>query len=292
MTIRRILISALIAALAASQAAAPALAAMPPSAGPQPRPAIPQEPYSTLLRDAAAGRVRRVVIDQAAGTITVTGRDHRTAQVSAPIDTAALAQTLTADHVTVTYGVVAAPGDNSPLALLAVGMAIAGLAIGLALLSRRRTRRRTELPPAGTRSRADAREPVCFADVAGCDEAVEELRDVLAFLTAPERLEALGARPPAGILLHGEPGTGKTLLARALAGEAGVPFFPASGSDFVEMYVGVGARRVRELFARARRSETGAVVFIDEIDAIGRRRSQTPTGGNQEAENTLNALLR
>jgi cell division protease FtsH len=129
--------------------------------------------------------------------------------------------------------------------------------------------------------------------VAGCDEAVEELRDTLDFLKAPERFRELGAVLPSGLMLYGPPGTGKTLLAKALAGEAGLPFYAMSGSSFVEMYVGVGPKRVRELFAKARRSEKGAVIFIDEIDAIGRARGGPggAAGGSSETENTLNALL-
>ena len=112
---------------------------------------------------------------------------------------------------------------------------------------------------------------VTFADVAGLDEAVEELEEIKEFLTAPARFEELGAKIPKGVLLFGPPGTGKTLLAKAVAGEAGVPFFSISGSDFVEMFVGVGASRVRDLFAKAKEAAP-AIVFVDEIDAVGRHR--------------------
>jgi cell division protease FtsH len=130
-----------------------------------------------------------------------------------------------------------------------------------------------------------------FKDVAGCDEALEDLREVVEFLQEGERYERLGARVPSGVLLVGPPGTGKTMLARATAGEAGVPFFALSGSDFVEMFVGVGASRVRTLFEKARKAGR-AIVFIDEIDAIGKQRGGGFGGGaNDERENTLNALL-
>lgn len=130
-----------------------------------------------------------------------------------------------------------------------------------------------------------------FKDVAGCKEAVEDLQEIVEVLKHPERFTAVGARTPKGALLVGPPGTGKTLLARAVAGEAGVPFFSAAGSDFVEMYVGVGARRVRELFEKARKAG-GGIVFIDEIDAVGRKRSQNSvSGGEGETENTLISLL-
>ena len=130
-----------------------------------------------------------------------------------------------------------------------------------------------------------------FADVAGEDEEKEELKEVVEFLKSPDKFNTLGARIPHGVLLVGPPGTGKTLLARACAGEAGVPFYSISGSDFVEMYVGVGASRVRDLFDKAKKTMP-CIIFIDEIDAVGRARSKNPAmGGNDERENTLNALL-
>ncbi len=135
-----------------------------------------------------------------------------------------------------------------------------------------------------------SQEKVTFKDVAGVEEAKEELREVVEFLKNPGRYTKLGARIPKGVLLVGPPGTGKTLLARAVAGEAGVPFFSISGSDFVEMFVGVGAARVRDLFETAKRN-TPCIVFIDEIDAVGRHRGAGIGGGHDEREQTLNALL-
>jgi cell division protease FtsH len=131
---------------------------------------------------------------------------------------------------------------------------------------------------------------VTFADVAGCDEAVEELQEIKEFLQNPLRFQAIGARIPKGVLLYGPPGTGKTLLARAVAGEAGVPFFSISGSDFVEMFVGVGASRVRDLFDQAKQAAP-AIIFVDEIDAVGRHRGAGLGGGHDEREQTLNQLL-
>ena len=131
---------------------------------------------------------------------------------------------------------------------------------------------------------------VTFSDVAGCDEAVEELQEIKDFLKDPARFQAIGARIPKGVLLFGPPGTGKTLLARAVAGEAGAPFFPISGSDFVEMFVGVGASRVRDLFEKAKQAAP-AIVFVDEIDAVGRHRGAGLGGGHDEREQTLNQLL-
>jgi len=129
-----------------------------------------------------------------------------------------------------------------------------------------------------------------FADVAGVDEAVEELHEIKEFLSAPEKFTKVGAKIPKGVLLYGPPGTGKTLLARAVAGEAGVPFFSISGSDFVEMFVGVGASRVRDLFEQAK-AAAPAIIFVDEIDAVGRHRGAGLGGGHDEREQTLNQLL-
>ncbi|MCB9371725.1 MAG: ATP-dependent metallopeptidase FtsH/Yme1/Tma family protein [Microthrixaceae bacterium] len=131
---------------------------------------------------------------------------------------------------------------------------------------------------------------VTFADVAGADEAVEELQEIKEFLKAPAKFHALGAKIPKGVLLYGPPGTGKTLLARAVAGEADAPFFSISGSDFVEMFVGVGASRVRDLFEQAKASAP-AIIFVDEIDAVGRHRGAGLGGGHDEREQTLNQLL-
>src|SRR3954468_11668948 len=131
---------------------------------------------------------------------------------------------------------------------------------------------------------------VTFADVAGADEAVAELQEIKEFLESPARFQAIGAKIPKGVLLYGPPGTGKTLLARAVAGEAGAPFFSISGSDFVEMFVGVGASRVRDLFEQAKTSAP-AIIFMDEIDAVGRHRGAGLGGGHDEREQTLNQLL-
>jgi cell division protease FtsH len=131
---------------------------------------------------------------------------------------------------------------------------------------------------------------VTFADVAGADEAIEELEEIKDFLVAPAKFQAVGARIPKGVLLYGPPGTGKTLLARAVAGEANVPFYSISGSDFVEMFVGVGASRVRDLFAQAKENSP-AIIFVDEIDAVGRHRGSGMGGGHDEREQTLNQLL-
>ncbi len=140
------------------------------------------------------------------------------------------------------------------------------------------------------RFQMEAKTGIKFDDVAGIEEAKEELAEVVTFLKQPERFSAIGARIPKGVLLIGAPGTGKTMLAKAIAGEAGVPFFSISGSEFVEMFVGVGASRVRDLFKKAKENAP-CLVFIDEIDAVGRQRGTGIGGGNDEREQTLNQLL-
>ena len=134
------------------------------------------------------------------------------------------------------------------------------------------------------------RPTVTFDDVAGVEEAKQDLVEVVQFLREPEKFVQVGARIPKGVLMVGPPGTGKTLLARAVAGEAGVPFFHISGSEFVEMFVGVGASRVRDLFDKAKQSAP-SIVFVDEIDAVGRQRGAGLGGGNDEREQTLNQIL-
>ena len=143
---------------------------------------------------------------------------------------------------------------------------------------------------AKTKKNAEERPDVKFSDVAGVDEAVEEMQEIKDFLSNPAKYQSMGAKVPRGCLLVGPPGTGKTLLARAVAGEAGVPFFSISGSDFVEMFVGVGASRVRDLFQQAK-DAAPSIIFIDEIDAVGRQRGAGLGGGHDEREQTLNQLL-
>ncbi len=253
---------------------------------------LTQMPYSQLLRLAANGDVRSVALDEVTAHAVVTLTDGNMRLVLTGHESSQLADTLSADGVDVTYAVSPAGsgGGSALMPLLIIGGLLIAITLALTIGGRRKRRERSAL--VANAAKEAERSAVKFSDVAGCDEAVEELRDTLDFLLRPARFERVGATMPSGILLYGPPGTGKTLLAKALAGEAGVPFFATSGSDFVELYVGTGPKRVRELFAKARQSEAGAVVFIDEIDAIGRRRGGPGSaGGGQESENTLNALL-
>jgi cell division protease FtsH len=189
------------------------------------------------------------------------------------------------------------PSDNTANMIFSLLVAIVPTLLIVFLLWRmmRSVRANQDQAMGFGRSRArvsrDAERPqVTFADVAGADEAKEELKEVVEFLKEPDKFIRLGARVPKGVLMVGPPGTGKTLMARAVAGEAGVPFFSISGSEFVEMFVGVGASRVRDLFDRAK-AEAPAIVFVDEIDAVGRQRGAGLGGGHDEREQTLNQIL-
>jgi cell division protease FtsH len=184
--------------------------------------------------------------------------------------------------------------DNSAAVSLAVNLLVifAVLAVLMAILRRSTQSQGNAMNFGKSRARfqMEAKTGVMFDDVAGIEEAKEELQEVVTFLKKPERFNAIGAKIPRGVLLVGPPGTGKTMLAKAIAGEAGVPFFSISGSEFVEMFVGVGASRVRDLFRKAKENAP-CIVFIDEIDAVGRQRGAGIGGGNDEREQTLNQLL-
>jgi cell division protease FtsH len=193
----------------------------------------------------------------------------------------------------VDFGEVSSAGNRAAVGLLINLMWILPL-VALILLFLRRSANASNQAMSFGKSRArfqmEAKTGVKFADVAGVTEAKEELEEVVTFLKQPEKFTAVGAKIPKGVLLVGPPGTGKTLLAKAIAGEASVPFFSMSGSEFVEMFVGVGASRVRDLFKKAK-DNAPCLIFIDEIDAVGRQRGAGIGGGNDEREQTLNQLL-
>jgi cell division protease FtsH len=184
--------------------------------------------------------------------------------------------------------------DNSAAMGLIINLLVIFVVLAFLLMILRRSTQASGQAMNFGKSRArfqmEAKTGVLFDDVAGIEEAKEELQEVVTFLKQPERFTAIGAKIPKGVLLVGPPGTGKTLLAKAIAGEAGVPFFSISGSEFVEMFVGVGASRVRDLFRKAKENSP-CIVFIDEIDAVGRQRGAGIGGGNDEREQTLNQLL-
>lgn len=248
--------------------------------------------YSDLLSAISKDRVTAATLDPERGRAAVRLRGApEEVEITVPPEAQDLADRLTASGARVS--VRGHGGLPTPVTFLLV----VAIATGLVLLVRTERRRRHGRAGADMDLRRSAsvdsedRPLVGFGDVAGCEEAVEEVREFVEFLRSPDRFARVGARMPSGVILHGPPGTGKTLLAKALAGEAGTDFYAVSGSDFVEQFVGVGAKRVRELFSRARKCDAGAVIFIDEIDAIGKKRSSSGHGGNEEREGTLNELL-
>jgi cell division protease FtsH len=247
--------------------------------------------FSQLLREVEQGRVRDVLIQgaQIQGTFT----DGHIFQTYAPEDPQ-LIQRLYGKGVTIT----ARPKNNEPawyISLLISWLPLAFL-VGVWVFAVRNLQGMGSGKALGFgKSRAklltEAHGRVTFEDVAGIDEAKLDLQEIVEFLQSPEKFQKLGGRIPRGLLLVGPPGAGKTLLARAIAGEANVPFFTISGSDFVEMFVGVGASRVRDMFDEAKKKNTPCIIFIDEIDAVGRHRGAGLGGGNDEREQTLNQLL-
>jgi cell division protease FtsH len=238
----------------------------------------------------AAGNVAEATVKDQDHRVTGKLKDNTSYAVSYPAEYAdELTSELTGAHVKLT---VDQQKDSLWLTLLFNILPVL-LLFGLFLLlmnSMQGGGRVLQFGKARAKQHGDTNVKVTFADVAGCDEAVEELQEIKEFLENPARFQAMGAKIPKGVLLFGPPGTGKTLLARAVAGEAGVPFFSISGSDFVEMFVGVGASRVRDLFEQAKQAAP-AIVFVDEIDAVGRHRGAGLGGGHDEREQTLNQLL-
>jgi len=246
--------------------------------------------YSQLLTHAQSGDVKDVTISGSSASATDKG--GKTYDVSLPSDTSALGGALAADGVNVHYD--NNDGWGSMLSTLLPNLLFFALIGGLMWWVFRGVSRGANQATSFGRSTArlalPERSSVTFEDVAGADEARQELTEVVEFLRTPQRFVKVGARIPRGVLMVGPPGSGKTLLARAVAGEAGVPFFSISGSEFVEMFVGVGASRVRDLFERAKKASP-CIVFVDEIDAVGRQRGAGLGGGNDEREQTLNQLL-
>jgi cell division protease FtsH len=246
--------------------------------------------YSKLVNSAQAGQVKSVDIKGA--DATATARDGTKHDVHLSDSTEALAAELTKDSVDVTYQ--QASSGQYWLSVLLPNLILLLLIGGFMYYILRQTQSGNNQAMSFGRSRARMiagdKPQVTFADVAGVDEAKQELTEVVEFLKYPEKFVALGARIPKGVLMVGPPGTGKTLLSKAVAGEAGVPFFSISGSEFVEMFVGVGASRVRDLFDQAKKNSP-CIVFVDEIDAVGRQRGAGLGGGHDEREQTLNQLL-
>lgn len=245
---------------------------------------------SAVTTNISSGNVTEATLNPAGPTVTVTLKDGSTQTAYYP---SAYADTLTTSLLTagIETNTSPPPGRTSELLTSMLFSMIPMLLFIALLVWVVKSGAMTGGISAMKNGRGDAIgavPKVSFADVAGADEAVEEMREIVDFLTEPDRYLTMGATPPRGALLVGPPGTGKTLLARAVAGEAGVPFFPIAGSDFVETFVGVGARRVRDLFDQAKKAGK-AIIFIDEIDAVGRERGHG--GGDAERDSTLIAML-
>jgi cell division protease FtsH len=245
--------------------------------------------FSQLLTDVDQGRVREVTI--AGHEITGHYTDNRAFSTYAPSDPT-LVQNLYKKNVSITAR-PPSDGNNWLVTLLVNGLPLIAF-LGVWIFLSRQMQGAGGKAMGFGKSKAklltEAHGRVTFEDVAGVDEAKEDLQEIVEFLKDPQKFQRLGGRIPRGVLLVGPPGTGKTLLARAIAGEANVPFFTISGSDFVEMFVGVGASRVRDMFEQAKKNAP-CIIFIDEIDAVGRHRGAGLGGGNDEREQTLNQLL-
>jgi cell division protease FtsH len=243
--------------------------------------------YSEFLAMVNEERVQEVVIQ--GQELSVTGIDGRRYKIFAPQDID-LIKTLRDKNIVIK----AKPPADSPWYNILISWFPMLVLIGVWIFFMRQMQsgggKALSFGKSRARLMSDNQEKVTFADVAGIDEAKEELSEVVEFLRDPKKFTRLGGRIPKGVLLMGPPGTGKTLLARAIAGEAGVPFFSISGSDFVEMFVGVGASRVRDLFVQGKK-HAPCIIFIDEIDAVGRHRGAGLGGGHDEREQTLNQLL-
>ena len=245
-------------------------------------------PYSAFISEVNSGNVQKVEIDNEQVKGTLKSGTEFTTYI---LDAATLPSTIAEKGVEVE---IVPPPKNSWITALLTSLLPTLLLIGVWIYFIYNMQGGGNKVMGFAKSKAkmfmDNRPKVTFDDVAGCDEAKEELEEVVQFLKSPDKFTKLGAKVPRGVLLLGSPGTGKTLLSRAVAGEADVPFFSISGSDFVEMFVGVGAARVRDLFEQARKFQP-CIIFIDEIDAVGRHRGAGLGGGHDEREQTLNQLL-
>ncbi|MDZ8079220.1 MAG: ATP-dependent zinc metalloprotease FtsH [Nostoc sp. SerVER01] len=251
--------------------------------------------YGELIKKAKAGEIEKVELDEAEQIARVYLKGQK--ENTPPQQVRLLAQNTELINIlkdkNVDFGEISSANSRAAVGLLINLMWILPLIALMLLFLRRSTNASSQAMNFGksrARFQMEAKTGVKFEDVAGVEEAKEELQEVVTFLKQPERFTAVGARIPKGVLLIGPPGTGKTLLAKAIAGEAGVPFFSISGSEFVEMFVGVGASRVRDLFKKAK-DNAPCLIFIDEIDAVGRQRGAGIGGGNDEREQTLNQLL-
>ena len=249
--------------------------------------------YTAFIQDVKAGKVANVEITTRDYYQTIEGKttDGKVFSITAPKNSEGLIDTLLANNVKYTH--LETPGQSLWVSLLSTMLPIL-LMVGLFFFIMQQSQggggKVMQFAKSKAKVNIDEKNKVTFNDVAGADEVKEELEEIVEFLKTPKKFNEIGAKIPKGVLLYGPPGTGKTLLAKAIAGEAGVAFFSISGSDFVEMFVGVGASRVRDLFEQAKKNAP-CIIFIDEIDAVGRQRGAGVGGGHDEREQTLNQLL-
>ncbi|MFR6147047.1 ATP-dependent metallopeptidase FtsH/Yme1/Tma family protein, partial [Neglectibacter timonensis] len=259
--------------------------------------------YSDILNYFESGQVTSYRLNLGTGEMVLTLNDEKKSTVGYVVPSVDLFYRNVSDYITeyndahpdqkMTQDIIRPAETNWLLSFLPTLILFGGLIVFWVFMMRRLGNsmgggdKQMNFGKAKIKQMSDEKRKTTFADVAGADEEKEELREIVEFLKNPSKYNTLGARIPKGVLLVGPPGTGKTLLARAVAGEAGVPFFSISGSDFVEMFVGVGASRVRDLFDKAKKNHP-CIIFIDEIDAVGRQRGAGLGGGHDEREQTLN----
>jgi cell division protease FtsH len=253
---------------------------------------LKEVPITQVVKEANAGKYDKIVVAGDEAKVTKKGEDQATIHAFIDPNSSLNDQGVDYSKVTVSYTRPSATGSFL-LAFLQYGLPLLLLVLLFLFIMRSAQGQGNQALSFG-KSRArlygNEKNKVTFVDIAGSDEAKQDLQEVVEFLKFPKKFAAVGARIPKGVLLVGPPGTGKTMLSRAVAGEANVPFFSISGSEFVEMFVGVGASRVRDLFAKAKKNAP-CIIFIDEIDAVGRRRGSGMGGGHDEREQTLNQIL-
>jgi cell division protease FtsH len=254
---------------------------------------LKEVPISQAVQDANAGKYSQITVE--GQQLTITKKDAKTASLKAYMEQGATTQDegidkdkvkITAKSSSSTASTIASIGLTTILPVVLIG----GLLFWMMRSAQGQGNQALSFGKSRARLYGNEKDKVTFKNVAGQAEAKQDLEEVVEFLKFPKKFATLGAKIPKGVLLVGPPGTGKTMLARAVAGEAGVPFFSISGSEFVEMFVGVGASRVRDLFAKAKKNAP-CIIFVDEIDAVGRRRGSGMGGGHDEREQTLNQIL-
>jgi cell division protease FtsH len=254
--------------------------------------ALKEIPSSTAINDTNAGKYSRIVVSSNQLTITQKGENHPTLKAYVDGNSSLKAQGFNTSKTTVVYK--SDSSSNSALLSFAGSVIpvviIAGFLYFMLKSAQGQGNQALSFGKSRARLYGNEKDKATFKEIAGSDEAKQDLEEVVEFLKFPKKFAGMGARIPKGVLLVGPPGTGKTMLARAVAGEANVPFFSISGSEFVEMFVGVGASRVRDLFAKAKKNAP-CIIFVDEIDAVGRRRGSGMGGGHDEREQTLNQIL-